>query len=398
MISSQAFAKAAHRLRGLGFVHRCMRWLRRVLAAGLVEAALEFTRFVWSNHPSFGPPGDYFSLYQALRTGDPPLNGRVVLTDQGNPQVRSDSLLIRSGLHQHQEQPWPVFWCEIPQARLVTQSLALLKPPKRLAVEAVYGLERLRTEPAFRYFRLPAADHLTGSWTSIVSRWVPLHGPCNYTHWLLDALPRLALLHQFPSETGIIVPSALADWQRETLQLLGILERCRPTTNPHLAVDSYYFSSPTAMLDCYNPYGVNFLRESFLPKRDRNFRGPTRFVIKRTGKWRPAANEDQMYRVFEKNGWCIVDTEQLSFAQEVALFHDAEAVAGLLGSGLTNVVFCKPGCKVIHIAPDFVLDGWLDWIVQVVGCDYEFSVCRSDYRHSFDVDLQWLKQVMQRID
>ena len=397
MITSPAFAKAAHRLRRLGIVHRWLRWFRRVFVAGVAEAILEFSRFVWHNSPSFGPPAASFSLYQALRTCDPPLRGRVLLTDQGAPRATSDSLLVRSGFHQHKEQPWPVFWCQIPQARLVSQSLALLQPPKRLAVESVYGLDRIRTDPAFRYFRLPPPRHLDGPWTSIISKWVPLRGPCNYTHWLLDALPRLAALHEFPPETGIIVPRSLAAWQKESLQLIGVLDRCRFTEEENLLIDTYYFSSPTAMLDCYNPYAVNFLRQTFLPKRDAAFRSPARFVLKRTGKWRPATNEAEMYRLFEQHGWSVIDTEQLTFAQEVALFNGAEAVAGLLGSGLTNVVFCKPECSVLHIAPDFVLDGWLDWIVQAVGCRYEFAVCQSDYRQSFSVDLQWLKGALDRI-
>jgi len=397
MIGSQRFGKAAHSLRRLGIIHRFLRWLRRGLWAGFVEAVVEFSRFVWRESPSFGPPATAFSLYQALRTCDPPLRGRVVLNDQGVPSLNGASLMVKGLFHHHKRQPWPVFWCELKETRLVTQSLAIVQSPKCLAVESVYGPEHMRGDPAFRYFSLPAPRRLAGHWTSIVSRWVPTRGPCNYTHWLLDALPRLALLDEFPPDTGIIVPRSLAGWQKESLALMGVLDRCRPTDEENLLVDSYYFSSPTAMLDCYNPYAVNFLRQTFIPGRDTSYRGPARFVLKRTGKWRSAANEAEMYRLFEQNGWSVIDTEQLTFAQEVALFHGAEAVAGLLGSGLTNVVFCKPGCSVLQIAPDFVLDGWLDWIVQVVGCRYEFAVCQSDYQQSFSVDLQWLKGALDRI-
>ena len=397
MIGSQRFAKTAHGLRHLGIMHRGLRWLRRRLWAGLLEAIVEFGRFVWSDRASFGPPVASFSLYQVLRTCDPALRGRVILTDQGVPKLTPDSMMVQGLFHHHKRQPWPVFWCELKESHLVTQSLAIVQPHKSLAMESAYGLEHMRSDPAFRYFSLPSTQRLAGNWTSIVSRWVPTRGPCNYTHWLLDALPRLAVLDEFPPDTGIIVPQSLAVWQKESLALMGVLDRCRLTEEENLVVDSYYFSSPTAMLDCYNPYAVNFLRKTFLPKRDTGFRGPRRFVLKRTGKWRPAMNEAEMYRLFEQHGWCVVDTEKLSFAQEVALFNDAEAVAGLLGSGMTNVVFCKSGCSVLQIAPDFLLDGWLDWIVQVVGCNYELAVCRSDYQQAFSIDLQWLEKALHRI-
>ena len=93
-------------------------------------------------------------------------------------------------------------------------------------------------------------------------------------------------------------------------------------------------ASPTAMIDCYNPFGVNFLREKFLPKMDKNYSGPKKFVIHRSNKSRGIVNEAEVYDFFRKLGWEIVDTEKLTFAQEIKLFNDAEAVTGVFGSGL----------------------------------------------------------------
>jgi len=58
---------------------------------------------------------------------------------------------------------------------------------------------------------------------------------------------------------------------------------------------------------------------------------------------------------FQKLGWVVIDTETLTFAQEIELFANAEAFAGVLGSGFTNAIWSRPGCKVIT----FVADNWV---------------------------------------
>jgi hypothetical protein len=372
------------------------------LLRGFVEAALEFSRQIWGENNGSGPPKKVFSVYQSLRTSEPKINGRIVLHDQGCPIVKSDSIMVTGGYRQHREQPWPIFWSEHRQTNLVTESLALLSNDKSLCLESVYGWRRLRDDPASRFFRLPPVTSLAGNWTSIVSRWVPTEGKRlgismpNYTHWMLDALPRLALMPEFPADTKILVPADLHRNQKESLALLGLWERCRPTTEQHLKIERYFFSSPTTMLQCYNPYAIQFLRERFLLKRDRTFSSPKRVFVKRVGLSREPLNAGEIEQFFEKRGWTPIDVVKLTFAQQVQLFHEAESIAGMFGSAFTNCVFCKPGCEVIPIMPvEFGMDGFLEWIGQVVGYDLHPFVLANDYTYRFSVDLdalgKWLE-------
>lgn len=352
----------------------------------MVEGALEFSRQLWGRKEQFGPPADIFSVYQALRTGYPRTNGRIVLVDQGNPVVAEGSYLAVGGYNHHAEQPWPVFWSEHPEAHLVTESLALLLPGKKLCLESVYGYRRFRDDPAARFFRLPPPTRLAGNWTSIVSRWVPTRGahapPPNHSHWLLDALPRLALLPELPPDTGILVPACLAEYQRETLAMLGVLDRCRPTPERHLQIEHYYFSSPTSMLTCYNPYAIRFLRDSFLPRRDRSFSGPRKFFIQRRGL-RVPQNILEVEQLFRDAGWAVLAVEELTFEQEVQLFAEAEAISGISGSGFTNTIFCRPGCKAFWFQPYTPGVTWMDsieeWMSQVVGFEWGQTAVDCDY-------------------
>ena len=341
-----------------------------------------------------GPPKNSFSIFQSWQC-ESRRPRRVILTDQGSPVVPPNSLMVHCHLQQHASQPWPIFWSQHQNARLVSPSLALVDERKRLCRESVYGDICLEDDPAWRYWTLPKPVYLPGNWTSLVSRWCPNAGAPLFTHWMLDALPRLALLAEFPPDTKILVSGRLAGYQKDSLKLLGLLDRVRYTSERHLVLENYYFAAPTAMIDCYNPFGVNFLREKFLPLADQSYAGPKKFLIHRNHKSRGIINEAEVYAFFRQLGWEIVDTEQLTFAQEIKLFNDAEAISGVSGSGFTNIVWCRPGCQVLPLVADSWPDGYTEWIAQVVGAEFNYRIFPSDHAMRAHIDLNTVAELLR---
>ena len=342
----------------------------------------------------FGPQKNTFSICQSWQP-DNRRSHRILLTDQGAPNVSPDSLMVVAGMRQHTSQPWPIFWSQHPNARLVASSLALVDERKLLCRESAYGDLCLKDDPAWRYLTLPKPVVLAGNWTSLVSRWCKNMHPPEFTHWILDALPRLAMLAEFPPDTKILVPGRLAGYQKESLKLLGLLDRVRLTPEQHVVLENYYFASPTAMIDCYNPFGVNFLREKFLPLADQSYSGPKKFLIHRSNKSRGIINEAEVYAFFHKLGWEVVDTEKLTFAQEIKLFNDAEAISGVSGSGFTNVVWCRPGCKVLPLVADSWPDGYAEWLAQVVGAEFHYRIFPSDHAMRAQIDLKTVGELLR---
>jgi capsular polysaccharide biosynthesis protein len=221
----------------------------------------------------------------------------------------------------------------------------------------------------------------------------------NHSHWLFDALPRLALLREFPADIKVIVPGKLAAYQQESLSMLGLMEdRLRLSPEDHLQVDDYFFSAPTAMIACYSPYAVRFLRESFLPKADPGYQPPKRFFVRRTGSSRNMDNEVEVERFFADRGWALINPSELTFAQEIRLFAEAEAVAGMIGSALSNTVFSSSRCSVLAMAHDYWTDGVLDWILQTVGItNYSAHVYSSNGYRRFSVDLNILQKQLDSL-
>ena len=347
------------------------RFFRRRFVQGLSAGFWEFMRICFGESSWLDTPKGTFSLYQSLRWGDPALEGRIVLEDQGVPKISPRSIAVSCGLEQHQEQPWPIVWTKHRNARLVANSLALLNEKKELCLEAAYGSKRWRDDPSARILWLPKPTRLKGRWTSIVSNWTPLDSSTVYGHWLHDALPRLAILESLPRDTQIIVPPFLKPVFWETLKLLGLKDRCRPTSEFHLLVEEYHFSSPTSMITCYNPYSIHWMRKSFLPKvANSSFSGPKKFFFARSGKRRAIENMAEVTDFLASRGWNVIRDMDLTFAQTVKLFSEATDICGFSGSNMCNVMFCPPRCKVLNLVPNIPLDGFVDMISPVVDLDY----------------------------
>lgn len=263
---------------------------------------------------------------------------------------------------------------------------------KRLMIESAFGEEYHGGDPAAKYVILPKAAKLEGPWTSVIHHYA--FG--SYFHWLMDTLPRLALLDEFPTDTRILVPLQNCRYINESLQLLGIAGRAHPTNAQHLVIEDYYFSSLTAMTGCDNPYAIHFLRDKFLPHADRSTTLHERIFIQRKSKARGFKNEAAVTGFFAKQGWSILDLEDFSFAQQIQLFANAKIICGLHGAAFTNLVWCPPGTVAVELCGRNFLNGCYEGIASYVGVDHRFLVFDSDRNFKVDVDLNQLASHMAR--
>jgi len=235
---------------------------------------------------------------------------------------------------------------------------------------------------------------LSGPWTSIVSKWCPANEPQTFAHFLLDSLPRLALLKHFPPETRIIVPGTKPRFYQDAMAMLGLTERCRWTHETDLLVEDYYFSSPVSMIVCHSPYTVEYLRSTFLPLVKTGGL-PERFFIRRTSYGRNMVNEEETLQFFRDLNFEIVDLATMSFADQIRLFAGAKAIAAIHGSATANAVFCSPQAKLLELFADKHPAGDQEWIAQCVPFHYDFLVFPSDHKIDAYVDLPQVKSRLQ---
>ena len=191
------------------------------------------------------------------------------------------------------------------------------------------------------------------------------HG--NYYHWLTDVLPKLEVLKQsgfeFQSEDVVILPRLSAGFQLETLEKFGISKRQIYQTHknsPWITADSltvpYLQNTMALTMGRWLPH---FLKAFFLSPEIGIFDATEKiFVARDPGKkgGRRLPNYDEVIEEFKGKGFRVVFPEDYTVWQQAEIFARARVVAAPHGAGLTNIIFCQPGTRVIeyfgeHIAP-----------------------------------------------
>jgi len=381
-------------LRPFPFVHQIAKAFQRFTH----QAACDLLRLLSPRSSYLGLPKGFYSGVIGVRDGD--ANGEVILESQTCPPFPSNSLVKLCGLGQDTHQPWPVFWMEIPDAFLCGRSLAPQDRHGNLLAEATFSQQGDRTDPAFHHFGLGMGQAIRGNATSIVSRWGGdargnrRYGGAGYWHWLFDSVSRLALLDRFPHDTRVITPR-LEPWMRWYLERLDLGARIIETEATAMTIEHFYFSSPSSMTGCWNPYAVDFLRDSFLPHASpRPSDLPKRFYIIRDGYTRGVSNEVEVREFFTRKGWALIAPEKLSIPDQIALFRDAEAIVGVHGSAFTNLVWSSPGARVLELVPENFLAGAFEWLARANGLRHDFLVCEADYQSNIQVDLSELNEAL----
>jgi hypothetical protein len=331
------------------------------------------------------PPPATFSALAQLRQGE--AFGKVILTKQHMPRFGKNSMTLRSRFNQHLQQPWPIFWAHYAPARLFSNSLALLDNNFNLMIESAFG-KFYKNDSAWISFGGQRPRKLSGSWTSIISEWCPLsaRAKCNYYHWLFDALPRLGCLKHFPATTRILVPRALPAFAMDSLEMLGLKKRCLAPDSNHLLIDDYYYSGIVGMTGCHNPYAIRFLRKSFLPHAS-SANQPTRFFVARRHSARGIINNIEVIDFFQRKGWSVVYLESLSFADQIKLFRDAEAICALHGAALANLAWCNPKTFIFEIFSHNYLQGVYEGIAKINRLNYQPIVFKARRDRCLKIDL-----------
>ena len=194
-------------------------------------------------------------------------------------------------------------------------------------------------------------------------------GNNNYWHWLYDVLPRFGLCSMSVNLSKIeyfLLPSLLKKFQKETLDCLKIpkykrisSEKFRHIKAKELIItDHPVMTSGNASKDILNipSWIMLWLKDNFLNRQiTTNKKIKNKIFIDRSETrsdrlpQRLLSNEDEIKKYLLKNNFIAVKLHDTNFREQVDLFHNAECIVGLHGGGFGNIVFCKPGTKIIEL-------------------------------------------------
>jgi tetratricopeptide (TPR) repeat protein len=201
--------------------------------------------------------------------------------------------------------------------------------------------------------KLPPAEHVDGNVAFLSARW----GGAAYFHWMFDVITRFDLLQRsglIETIDKFVVNASDSSYQAETLETLGIPQdkilesRC----NLHITADKLIVPSIS-----YNGSGAvskwkcEYLKQTFLKEQQPlNTDYSERIYISRQqASYRRIVNDEEVIKYLEKLGFRSVKLETMSIAEQASCLAAAKVVVAPHGGGLTNLVFCSPGTKVIEI-------------------------------------------------
>jgi len=226
-----------------------------------------------------------------------------------------------------------------------------------------------------------------------------------YYHWIFDSLPRIHLLESVsPYLELYAVPAALDPVRHETLDVLGIGREQLLLMQPrdkifceHLVVPSLP-GSQGAVPD----WAIRFLRESYLPAvANLPRRRQHTYLVRGSLTRRPVLNEEGVIDVMRRRGFQIVQSDKLSFVEQVRVFRDSEIVVSPHGAGLTNLVFCENASVLDLFSPGYFKPDSYYTLAAQLGLPYEFQLSptpqRSEPVGSQRVNLDELRWNLDRI-
>lgn len=207
----------------------------------------------------------------------------------------------------------------------------------------------------FNRIKLHKPQHFAGSIAVIASP-----GADVYAHWFCDVLPRLMLLQRAGlagHADRILLNYSRLDFQLESLSLMGIREdkivNCKEDIDFHLVADRLYVPSYPNEHGTVNPWVCSGVKEIFRSESAGSALQRRRVYISRSrATGRKLVNEEALFSLLEKEyGFVKIFTEDLTMAEKVTIFGNAECVIAPHGGGLTNILFSGKNCKIVDIFP-----------------------------------------------
>lgn len=228
-----------------------------------------------------------------------------------------------------------------------------------------------REHSIFQQQQLPPAENYTetlGVLTFPVS--------VNYYHWMLDILPKIDLLRRsgLTVDKYLIIRDGLTDFQRFTLSVLGLPEHMLAECTHGMHIKAARLVVPSHVMD--KNRACHFLRNELMVKRHiQPDEQSERLYISRADTFhRHVLNEDEVTGLLAKYGFRTVTLKHMTVDDQIRLFSSAKIIVAPHGAGLTNLVFCKPGTKIIEFfSPNYIdLSYWR--LSSYASLDYYYLI------------------------
>ena len=237
-------------------------------------------------------------------------------------------------------------------------------------------------------------------------------GGGGYYHWMFDIVARISLLYQTSIDISTIDKFVVNKFQtkfhKETIKDLGIPENkiVESCNYPHIQANRLIVPSiPVNSGFRIAKWTCKSLKNIFLSKpTSRQSLYPERIYISRNQvSKRRVINENEVVSLLEKFGFKIIFLESMSIREQALYLANTKVVVAPHGAGLSNLVFCSSGTKVIEFfAPEYILVCY--WLISnicglehyhLIGDKFDNDFCSKPAHKNILVNLKKLLDLMK---
>ena len=235
----------------------------------------------------------------------------------------------------------------------------------------------------------------------------------NYGHYLLDIAP---LIHLGARMRAPMLTWTLKPWQRGLIERLdvpsGLIREIRPqpvllehaiVSNRHSGISSQ--NAHPQHKEAFSAILANVRRSA------PGLETPKRVLICRSfANSRNILNRAEMIEAVKPFGFVAIQPETLSFDEQALTFAGADVIVCEFGAAMTNVLFCRPGTKVVEIIAEGQHDPWSSHLAAMLDLDHVVLFQRQteealasaprhvkDSTFAYAVDLAKLVEVLREI-
>jgi hypothetical protein len=210
----------------------------------------------------------------------------------------------------------------------------------------------------------------------------------NIYHWLVEMLASaLTLAERF--DLPLFIPEERPRFVSEYLGLMDLETRCLSLDGGVYHADLLHLVAiPASGLDRPSPRQVAKVRQALLarvphePNRSRRV-----YVSRDDAPDRRVLNEDELTAALTTYGIERVQLSELSVADQVKLFAEAELIVGAHGAGLANIVVAPTQACVLELVGNNVVNSMYLVTASLLGMRYGYVRVEDAYRdHVVPVD------------
>lgn len=200
----------------------------------------------------------------------------------------------------------------------------------------------------------------------------------DYYHWVADALPKLGLIeasgYTLSRFDNIFINHGNSKYQLETLEELGVPLEKVTRLKPHDYIEFERAVVPSHSSSQKLPqWKISWLRKNFgvIEKPNPSLFPSKIYISRQKSRRRRFLNPDAIEEVLHQQGYTTIYLEDHSQIHQRSLFHHATHICALHGAGLINLLYSRPGLRLVEIYhPDYT-PAYFSSMTEVLGINYQ---------------------------